>query len=124
MATLDWKRIHHEATIVDLHVHPSMQQQLFRRNLNWRYVINRTFHANPLSVRASFPRLHDGGYDVILSVLYVPEHGILRDFPIVKIFRFLRPDIWRKLILAHPYEATRQLMQDMEQAVTLSTDRD
>ena len=124
MPTLDWKRIHHEATIVDLHVHPSMQQQLFRRNLNWRYVINRTFHANPLSVRASFPRLHDGGYDVILSVLYVPEHGILKDFPIVKIFRFLRPDIWQKLIRAHPYEATRQLMEDMERAVTLSTDRD
>lgn len=124
MATLDWKRVHHEATIVDLHVHPSMQQQLFQRNLNWRYVINRTFHADPLSVRASFPRLHDGGYDVILSVMYVPEHGILTDFPIVRLFRLLRPDLWRKLIVAQPYEATRRIMQDMETAVSLSSARD
>ena len=125
MATsLDWKRIHHEATIFDLHVHPSMQQTLFQRNLNLRYVINRTFHGNPLSVRASFPRLRDGGYDVILSVLYVPEHGILKDFPIVRLFRFLRPDLWGKLIRARPYQATRRLMQDMEQAVSLSTSTD
>ncbi|HTP02555.1 MAG TPA: membrane dipeptidase [Anaerolineales bacterium] len=117
MPTLDWKRIHMEATIIDLHVHPSMQQQLFNRNLGLRYVINRTFHANPMSVRASFPRLHDGGYDAILSVLYVPEHGILRDFPIVRLFRFLRPDIWGKLMRAQPYAATRRLMADMERAV-------
>ncbi len=124
MPDLDWKRIHHEATIVDLHVHPSMQQQLFQRNLNLRYVINRTFHGNPLSVRASFPRLRDGGIDVILSVLYVPEKGILRDFPIVRLFRFLRPDLWRKLVLSQPYQATRRIMQDMETAVASSTSRD
>ncbi len=121
MTNLDWERIHHESTIVDLHVHPSMQQQLFQRNLNLRYVINRTFHANPLSVRASFPRLHDGGYSVILSAMYVPEHGILKDFPIVRLFRFLRPDLWRKLVLSQPYNATRRIMQDMETAVAAST---
>ena len=124
MNPLDWKRIHHEATIVDLHIHPSMQQQLFNRNLNLRYVINRTLHANPMNVRASFPRLHDGGYDVILSALYVPERGILKDFPIVKLFRFLRPDLWRKLILSQSFDATLRLMQDMETAVAASTRAD
>ena len=121
MSTLDWRQIQHEATIVDLHVHPSMQQQLFHRNLGLRYVINRTFHANPFSVRASFPRMHDGGYDAILSVMYVPEHGILKDFPVVRLFRFLRPDIWRKLILSQPYKATRKIMEDMEKAVATAT---
>lgn len=124
MPALDWKRIHHEATVVDLHVHPSMQQQLFQRNLNLRYVINRTFHGNPWSVRASFPRLREGGIDVILSVLYVPEKGILTDFPIVRLFRFLRPDLWRKLVVSQPYQATRRIMQDMENAVGSSTSRD
>ncbi len=124
MPVLDWKRIHHESTIVDLHVHPSMQQQLFQRNLNLRYVIDRTFHANPWSVRASFPRLRDGGIDAILSVLYVPEHGILKDFPIVRLFQILRPDLWRKLIHARPYDATRAIMRDMENAVASSTNRD
>lgn len=121
MLSLDWQRIHREATIVDLHVHPSMQQQLFRRNLNWRYVIDRTLHGNPMSVRASFPRLHDGGFDVIFSTVYVPERGILKDFPIVKWFRFLRPDLWRKLIVSSPYDATLKIMDDMEAAVASST---
>lgn len=121
MLSLDWKRIHREATIVDLHVHPSLQQQLFRRNLNWRYVIDRTLHGNPMSVRASFPRLHEGGFDVIFSAIYIPERGILKDFPAVKWFRFLRPDLWRKLIVSSPYDATLRLMDDMETAVAAST---
>ncbi len=122
MSTLDWKRIHQEATIVDLHVHPSLQQQLFNRNLNWRYVIHRTFHGNPMEVRASFPRLKDGGFDVIFSTIYLPERGILKDFPLVKYFRFLRPDLWRKLILPPPFEATLGMMADMEKAVDASKD--
>jgi microsomal dipeptidase-like Zn-dependent dipeptidase len=123
MSTLDWRRLHQEATIVDLHIHPS-PQQLFRRNLNLRYMINRTIHGNPMSVRASFPRLREGGYDVIFSTLYVPERGILRDFPIVRLFRFLRPDLWKKLITAHPFDATIQIMGDMEAAVASSGSAD
>ena len=77
MAIPDWRQIQKEATIVDLHIHPSMQQQIFNRNLNARYVMNRTIHGNPMSVRASFPRLRDGGYDVILSTLHVPEPTLI-----------------------------------------------
>src|SRR6266545_5958844 len=106
MRTLNWREIQREATIVDLHVHPSLQQQLFNRNLGIRYVIKRMLHGNPLSVRASFPRLRDGGYDVIFSAIYVPEPGIRKDFPLVNIFRVLRPDLWRKLITAQPFDAT------------------
>ena len=72
-----------------------MQQQLFHRNLNLRYMINRTFHGNPMAVRASFPRLRKGGYDGIFSTLYVPERVILHDFLVVRLFRFLRPDLWK-----------------------------
>ena len=48
MAVLDWHQLQHEANIVDLHIHPAMQQALFNRNLNLRYVINRSIHADPL----------------------------------------------------------------------------
>jgi microsomal dipeptidase-like Zn-dependent dipeptidase len=121
MSRLDWRRVHQEATVVDLHVHPSMQQQLFQRNLGWRYMINRVWHANPMSVRSSFPRLHQGGYDVILSVLHVPERGILKDFPILKLFQLLRPDLWRRLFGTDPFQATLHMMGDMERAVAAST---
>ena len=121
MAVLDWRTIHKEAAIVDLHVHPSLQQQLFHRNLNVRYVINRAFHANPLSVRSSFPRLHRGGLDVILSAVYVPERRILKDFPIAQLLRVLRPGLWHRIIASPPYEATRRMMADLERAVAMST---
>ncbi len=117
MAIPDWRQLQKEATIVDLHIHPSMQQQIFQRNLNLRYVMNRTIHGNPMSVRASFPRLRDGGYDVILSTLHVPERGLQKDFPIIKIFRFLRPDLWKKLMSAPPFKATLAVMDDFEKAV-------
>ncbi len=124
MSMPDWKQLQHEATIVDLHIHPSMQQQLFNRNLNVRYVVNRTFHGDPMAVRGSFPRLHTGSFDVILSVLHVPEKGLLNDFPIARLFRYLRPDLWRKLVAAPPIDATLAIMADMETAVAQSTERD
>ena len=117
MAIPDWQQLQKEATIVDLHIHPSMQQQIFQRNLNARYVMNRTIHGNPMSVRASFPRLRDGGYDVILSTLHVPERGLQKDFPLIKIFRFLRPNVWKKLMASPPYKATLAIMDDFEKAV-------
>lgn len=120
MSLPDWKELQKEATIVDLHIHPSMQQQLFNRNLNLRYVIKRTLHADPFSVRASFPRLKDGGYDVILSVLHVPENGLLKDFPIANLFRFLRPDLWQKLVVSPPFEATLKIMAEFETVVAQS----
>jgi microsomal dipeptidase-like Zn-dependent dipeptidase len=124
MTNVDWRSLQREVPIVDLHIHPSMQQQLFNRNLNVRYIINRTFHGNPLSVRASFPRLKTGGIDVILSVLHVPEKGLRTDFPLINVFRFLRPDLWRKLIVATPFDATLSILADMERAVNDSTSRD
>ncbi len=121
MPTTEWRALHQESTVVDLHIHPSMQQQLFNANLNIRYVINRTFNGNPMAVRASFPRLHDGGYSIILSVLHVPEKGLLKDFPIINIFRILRPDLWKKLFTATSFDATLHIMDDMERAVGQSS---
>lgn len=123
MQDLDWRKLHHhEATVVDLHIHPSMQQSLFNRSLGMRYVINRSIHANPMAVRASFPRLRDGGYDVILSTIHVPEKGLMKDFPIINLFRLLRPDLFKKLLLAQPFDATQRLLDDMEKAVSQTSD--
>lgn len=120
MSTLDWQRIHHEAIIVDLHVHPSFQQQIFKHTLSARYVLTRTFRGNPFEVRANFPRLRQGGVDVILSILHVPERGLLNDFKLINIVRILRPDLWHKLMAAPPYEATLDILGDMEKAVAES----
>lgn len=117
MPPLDWHQLQRESTIVDLHIHPAMQMSVFSRQLGARYVINRAIHANPMAVRASFPRLRDGGYDVILSNIHIPEKGLLKDFPILNVFRFVRPDLFKKLLLSQPFDATNRLLDDMEKAV-------
>ena len=116
---LKWQNIHAAAPVVDLHIHPAMSRLVIKQNLNLRYVVSRSF--NPFAVRASWPALKLGGYGAILSVLHVPERGLLDDFPIIKLFRFLRPDLWRQLIETPLFEATLKIMDDLEGAVAASS---
>ncbi len=51
-------------------------------------------------------------------------HTRHQKIPIVNVFRFLRPDLWRKLIIAPPFDATLRILQDRELAVASSTSRD
>ncbi len=115
MADISWQAIHATKPIVDLHIHPAMNRLVLKQNLGLRYVVSRSF--NPLAVRASWPRLNDGGYGVIYSVIHVPERGLLNDFPIMKLFRVLRPDLWKKLIDTPYINATLSLLDDLESSV-------
>ncbi len=110
-----WQSIHETKPVVDLHIHPAMNRLVLKQNLGLRYVVSRSF--NPFAVRASWPRLHDGGYGAILSVIHVPERGLLDDFPIMKLFRVLRPDLWKKLIDSSYIDATLSLLDDLESSV-------
>src|SRR5450759_1362875 len=109
----DWQAIHARAPVIDLHIHPAMNRLAIKQNLNIRSVVSRSF--NPFAVRASWPRLKSGGYRTILSVLHVPERGLIKDFPIINLFRFLRPDLWHQLMAAPPFDATLKIMADLEQ---------
>ncbi len=113
-----WQAIHDNKPVVDLHIHPAMNRLVIKQNLGLRYVVSRSF--NPLAVRASWPRLHDSGYGAILSVIHVPERGLLDDFPVMKLFRYLRPDLWKKLIAVPYIEATLSLLDDLEESVKQS----
>jgi microsomal dipeptidase-like Zn-dependent dipeptidase len=115
----DWQAIHASAPVIDLHIHPAMNRLAIKQNLNIRSVVSRSF--NPFAVRASWPRLKSGGYRTILSVLHVPERGLIKDFPIINLFRFLRPDLWHQLMAAPPFDATLKIMADLEQTVETSS---
>lgn len=110
-----WKTIHDDKPVVDLHIHPAMNRLVIKQNLGLRYIVSRSF--NPFAVRASWPRLQDGGYGAILSAIHVPERGLLNDFPIIRLFRILRPDLWKKLIDAPYIHATLSLLDDLESSV-------
>jgi microsomal dipeptidase-like Zn-dependent dipeptidase len=118
MQTPVWKSIHDTKPVVDLHIHPAMNRLVLKQNLGLRTIVSRSF--NPFSVRASWPRLYEGGYGAILSIIHLPERGLLADFPIMKLFRVLRPDLWKKLIDAPYIKATLSLLDDLEESVAKS----
>jgi microsomal dipeptidase-like Zn-dependent dipeptidase len=92
----DWKTVHFDATLVDLHAHPALKASIFYRSLGKRvYPSPRAF--DPLAVRTNFPRLHEGGVDVLLSVVYAPERGILDSAPPLKLLRYIAPRLWHKV---------------------------
>src|SRR5512143_4356236 len=94
MSAALWQSIHATKPVVDLHIHPAMNRLVLKQDLSLRKVVSRSF--NPFAVRASWPRLYEGGYGAILSVIHVPERDLLADFPIMKLFRVLRPDLWAR----------------------------
>jgi len=88
-----WQTLHDEATLVDLHAHPSLKASLFFRALGQRiYPSPRAF--DPFAVRTNFPRLREGGVDVLLSVIYAPEVGIAHSAPPLKLLKYLAPRLW------------------------------
>ncbi len=113
-----WQHIHAAKPVFDLHIHPAMSRLVIKQDLNRRYVVSRSF--NPFAVRTSWPTLKAGGYGAILSVVHVPERGLLEDFPVIKWFRFLRPDLWKTLVEVPYINATLNIMDDLENSVQAS----
>lgn len=119
---LDWEKIHFQkSTIVDLHAHPSMKVSLFNRGLSLRiYPSARAF--DPFSVRTNFPKLTSGGVDVVLSVVYAPERGIVDECRYIKLLRYMMPRTWKRVYGQPYFDVTEQLIDDMEAEVSKSVD--
>lgn len=117
-AAPDWETLHRDATLVDLHIHPSLKVSLFHRVLTTRLYSPRAF--DPFSLRSDFTRLRDGSVDVILSCIYAPEHGILEECPPLNLLRFVTPRVWRKVFRQTPFAVTLQMLDEMEKAVAQS----
>ena len=91
----EWKRIHEEATIVDVHAHPSLKASIFNRVLTRRFRATRSW--NPFSVRTDFNKLKKGKVDVLWSTVYAPEREILKECRWVRLVRFIMPCKYRKI---------------------------
>jgi microsomal dipeptidase-like Zn-dependent dipeptidase len=114
-----WKRLHfQESTIVDLHAHPALKASLFNRLLTSRFRASRSF--DPFSVRTDFPKLQDGGVDVVLSTVYAPEKGIFDECTYLKIIRFLLPLTWSRVISKSYFDVTIRMLDRIEEIVAQS----
>jgi microsomal dipeptidase-like Zn-dependent dipeptidase len=118
----DWEQIHYKvATIVDLHTHPSLKVSLFHRALTTHlYASSRAF--DPFSVRTNFDKLRKGGLDVLLSVVYAPEKGILQACRPLQYLRYLMPRAWKKIYGQSYFNVSMQMLDEIENEISRSTD--
>jgi membrane dipeptidase len=113
-----WKQLHRDAAIVDLHAHPSLKVSLFKRVLTSRFRASRSF--DPFSVRTDFPKLKEGGVDVLLSAVYAPEKGIYEECRYLRLMRYLMPLTWRRVFGRPHFDVTIEMLDAMEDAVSKS----
>ena len=115
----DWKKLHFDSVVVDLHTHPALKSTLFHRDLtvnNKRKFLQRLFGKAfwpPIS-RVDFPKMEAGGVDNILSTVYIPEQGWLTDIPVINALKWLKPFAYRKLFKTPYFEATIGSLNDVE----------
>ena len=112
----DYHQIHEDACVVDWHTHLSLKTAVFHRDLSKDYkrkLFNRSFW--PLVSRTDFPKMIDGGVDVSLSVCYIPEMEWADDLPAIKIFKWLKRPVWKRLFGAPTYfKASVDALDDVE----------
>jgi microsomal dipeptidase-like Zn-dependent dipeptidase len=119
----DWPILHYEATLVDLHAHPSLKASLFYRSLGQRvYPSPRAF--DPFAVRTNFPRLIQGGVDVVLSVIYAPETGIIRSAPPLKLLKYLTPRLWHSVYGRGYFTVANDMMDVIEKQARNAIDEE
>lgn len=117
----EWPILHYEATLVDLHAHPSLKASLFYRYLGKRiYPSPRAF--DPFAVRTNFPRLIEGGVDVLLSAVYTPEIGITNSAPPLKLLKYLAPRLWRNVYGRGYFAAANDMMDAIEKQAKSARD--
>ena len=117
---IDWSKNHRDATVVDLHAHPSLKLSLFNRILTFRFRASSCF--DPFSVRTDFNRLKEGGVDLLLSTVYAPERGIIEECKYLYALKYIMPCKWKKVFGRPSFEVAEEMLDAMEEAVEKSVD--
>jgi membrane dipeptidase len=118
----DWKKIHSNATIVDIHAHPSLKVSLFNRVLTSRFRASRSF--DPFGVRTDFAKLRQGGVDVLLSTVYAPEKGIVQECRYLRLLRFVLPFKWKSVFARPHFQVATEMLDAMERQVQTAINPD
>lgn len=117
----DWKHLHSQSKVVDLHSHPGLKMSLFGRDFASSKLrpLSNVFTSSfwPMSVRTNFDKLDPGGVDAQLATVYIPEEQWFDDFPILKALRFVTPRV-RKFLKQSYYDATIANMNLLEAQVS------
>ena len=119
---MDWRDLHEQSTVVDLHNHAVLKRFLLDRDLSASKpkllagMFKRAFW--PLSQRSTFPLLDKGDIDVVLSTCYIPEREWLDDQSLVKLALALSPEVRKRVFDPFYFDATVNMIDDMEKQIT------
>ena len=119
---MDWRDLHEQSTVVDLHNHAVLKRFLLDRDLSASKtkflagLFKRAFW--PLSQRSTFPLLDKGGMDIVLSTCYIPEREWLDDQSLVKLALALSPEVRKRVFDPFYFDATVNMIDDMERQIT------
>ena len=91
---------------------------LFKRTLANRVRASRAF--DPLSMRTDLDRLREGGVNVLLSTVYAPERGIIRECRYLQLMRYLLPRTWKMVFDRPHFDVTIEMLDAMEEQVKVS----
>ncbi len=113
-------RLHREAPLTDVHVHPSLNLFLWGQDF-WRdYGTGKGFM--PLLLRSGYPYLERGGVGVIWAAHYVPESEIIFDCAPAHLLAQLVPAVTR-LQAESRFVLLMEMMDRMEEAVARHPER-
>ncbi|HYT71976.1 MAG TPA: membrane dipeptidase [Gemmatimonadales bacterium] len=114
-------RLHRDAPLTDVHVHPSLKAYLFRRNLWRHYTSGKTF--NPFSSRSDFPTLERGGVGVIWAAHHLPEAELFRQCFILRAAAWLLVPVYRKITSGSRLGRVLEMIDALEREIARRPDR-
>jgi microsomal dipeptidase-like Zn-dependent dipeptidase len=118
---MNWKDLHFDSTVVDLHSHPSLKSSVFHRDIGSKKqkFLSKFFKEKfwPFSGRVTFPKMEQGGMDVLLSTTYVLEQGWIDDMSLVRKLFWLFPEVRKRVVDPTYFNATVSMLDDMENQI-------
>tara|TARA_R110000824_G_scaffold128568_5_gene289591 strand:- start:266 stop:1504 length:1239 start_codon:yes stop_codon:yes gene_type:complete len=118
---MSWQELHQNSTVVDLHSHSMLKAEIFDRKLSNRdgKWLSKWFKEAfwPFSARATFPKIDEGGIDVLLSTAYVLEQGWIDDISLIDWLLWLTPSVRKKIVEPTYFNATKNMLDGMEKQV-------
>jgi len=115
------ERLHHDAPLTDVHVHPSLKAYLYNRNLWRHYWSGATF--DPFSSRSDFEMLEKGGVGVIWAAHYLPERELLDQCPLIRAAAELFVIDSHRLFRGSLFERTVEMIGAMEREIARRPER-
>jgi microsomal dipeptidase-like Zn-dependent dipeptidase len=118
---MNWEQLHNDSIVVDLHTHPSLKSSVFHRDIGSKKTkfLSRLFKEKfwPFSGRVTFPKMEQGGVDVLLSTAYVLEQGWIDDMSLVRTLFWLFPKVRERVVDPTYFNATISMLDDMEMQI-------